>query len=210
MSDNNTPPPEDPTGPDLADIQNDVEEANISPAFSGEISLDEALAREAAKNAPPPLDPRKKKQILFGGIGIVLLVVLLSVYACQPKQGSMAFGICSTFLELNTPYPHTLRFSDLEGSRTAVRIYFTDVDPFGQYRQEMIECTFGPDAKMGMRLAEVKRNRRPVDPALVKEFNITLPTIMASDPYRVLPPDWENPLVPEYDREYNKQFDAQP
>lgn len=201
------PPPEN-IGPDLTEVQNipDAEDPMLSLGGAGDMSLDALLAREAAKNAPPPMDPRKKKQIVYGGIAIVLLIVLLSIYGCQPRQGSMAFGICSTFLELNTPYPHTLRYQDLEGSSKAVRIYFTDVDPFGEFKQEMIECTFGPDEKMGMKLVEVKRNRRSVDPAIVKEFNLTLPTIMASDPYRIMPPDWKNPLVPDNEQDNQESF----
>jgi hypothetical protein len=46
-----------------------------------------------------------------------------------------------------------------------------------------------------MKLVEVLRNRHAVDPVLVRKFNLTLPTIMASDPYLVLPPDWKNPLI---------------
>ena len=59
-----------------------------------------------------------------------------------------------------------------------------------------MECTFGPDeAGTGMILTQVSRNRRPVDPTVVEKFNQTLPIIMASDPYLVMPPEWKNPLV---------------
>ena len=182
---------------DLSDIQNidDAPEEGSIYNQPYDVPLDELLSDQAKPMNPE--DIKKMKQIGFGALGIIMLIILLSVYSCQPKKGSMAYGICSTFLELNTPYPHTLRYTDLEGSRTAVRIYFTNIDPFGEFKQEMIECKFGPDEKMGMKLTEVLRNRHAMDPVLVKKFNLTLPTIMASDPYIVLPPDWKNPLVPE-------------
>lgn len=191
MNDTIEPDPEK----DLSEIQNDVEEAAPVVESPYEVSLDEMLSDEV--NTLTPEDKKKLKQIGFGLLGGLLLVILLSIYGCQPKKGSMAYGLCSTFLELNTVYPQTLNYIDLEGSRTAVRIYYTSVDPFGQYKQEMMECKFGPDEKMGMKITEVLKNRRPMDAELVKKFNMTLPTIMASDPYLVMPgPDWENPLLP--------------
>ncbi len=191
MSDTTEPEPEK----DLSEIQNDVEEPAPVVESPYEVSLDEMLSDEV--NTLTPEDKKKLKQISFGLLGGLLLLVLLSVYGCQPKKGSMAYGLCSTFLELNTVYPQTLNYIDLEGSRTAVRIYYTSIDPFGQYKQEMMECKFGPDEKMGMKITEVLRNRRPMDADLIKKFNMTLPTIMASDPYLVMPgPDWENQLLP--------------
>lgn len=185
---------------DLAKSEIQSEAANIAVGApvtnidSSDMSLDAALSAEDTKDKTP-MDAKKKKQILFGAGGLCGLIVILSLFSCQPAKGSLAYGICSTFLELQTPYPHTLQHIWLEGSRTAVRIYFTSTDPFGEYRQEMIECTFGPDEVMGMKLTQVTRNRRPVDPETVRKFNITLPAIMASDPYVVVPPNWKNPLL---------------
>jgi hypothetical protein len=194
--------PQDTPPPDAPSNQPDASPAAIIPPPSGpEMTLDEALSKQANKKRKGAGGGSSKanseKMFLYGTIGVFLLVVVLIIYSCQPQKGSLAFGICSAFLELNTPYPHTLNFTDVEGSRTAVRIYFTSVDPFGQFRQEMLECTFAADEQMGMKLAQVARNRRPVDAEVVKEFNLTLPTIMASDPYLVLPPNWKNPLVHE-------------
>lgn len=181
--------------PDISDVINDTADSVLPPKVSPyDIPLDELLADEA--NPLTPEDIKKLKQIGAGLFAALLGVVLLSVYGCQPQKASMAYGICSTFLELHTPYPHTLRHVALEGSRTAVRIYFTSTDPFGQFKQETMECKFGPDERMGMKLTEILRNRRPVDAALVNEFNQTLPIIMASDPYLAMPgADWKNPLL---------------
>lgn len=193
MSDPTEPQDEFDPESDLSDIQNETEEpVIINQPY--DVPLDELLSDEA--NPLTDEDIKKLKQIGLGILGVILLVILMSVYALQPKKASMAYGICSTFLELNTTYPQTLNYIDLEGSRTAVRIYFTSVDAFGQFKQEMLECKFGPDEQMGMKLVEVLRNRRPVDVEMVKEFNLTLPTIMASDPNLVMPgPNWKNPLL---------------
>ncbi len=176
----------------LSDIEN-VQEAPLPRKGPlDDVSLDASLSQEV--NQKSSLSEKNKKQILYGALGVLGLLILLGIFSCQPAKGSMAYGICSVFLELNTAYPQTLQHTDLEGSYTAVRIYFTETDPFGQYKDEMIECTFGADETMGMKLTQVTRNRRPVDPEMIRKFNLTLPTIMVSDPYVVLPPNWKNPL----------------
>lgn len=182
---------------DLSDIQNTddtiIPEKPRNQPY--DVPLDELLSDEVKKFSDEEI--KKIKQISYGALGIALLIAVLAIYSCQPKKGSMAYGICSTFLELITPYPHTITHIGLEGSLTSVRIYFTNIDPFGEFKQEMIECKFSPDESGGRKLAEVLRNRRPVDPDVVRKFNMTLPIVMTSDPYVVLPPDWKNQLLPE-------------
>lgn len=198
--DENKNDPNAPSEPDLSEIENDVEESPLAglPVSSKtyDIPLDQLLSDEIDPLTPD--DIKKLKQIGFGTLGIIVLIIMLCIYGCQPKEGPQAYGLCSTFLELHTPYPHTLTYVDLEGSKTAIRIYYTSIDPFGQFRQETIECKFGADEKMGMKITEILRNRRPVDAELVKEFNMTLPAVMTGEPYLVVPgPDWENQLIPD-------------
>ncbi|MFA5593046.1 MAG: hypothetical protein WC989_07015 [Micavibrio sp.] len=189
------PAPDAPAVPEAAaEGTAAAEAAQGAEPSSADISLDAALSKQAAEGTP--LDARKKKQILYGGAALACLLLVLMMFSCQPARGSMAYGICSVFLEMNVDYPQTIQHTDYEGSYTAVRIYFTNTDAFGEFKLEMIECTFGPDEAMGMKLTQVARNRRPVEPAKVEAFNRILPVIMASDPYRVLPPNWENKLLP--------------
>ena len=186
--------PQDGTDKDLTDIINVEDALPVDGKYAGDVSIDDLLSEEA--NTLTPEDKKKIKQVLYGTCAVLFLLIVLSIYSFQPKTGPMAYGICSTFLELNTPYPNTLQYIDLEGSRTALRIYFTAIDPFGEFKQEMIECSFGPDeAGTGMKLTQVTRNRRPVDAQVVSKFNETLPIVIASDPYLVMPPEWKNQLV---------------
>ncbi len=183
---------------DLSDIQNTDPAEEAGQPY--DVPLDILLADEAHKMSPEEMKRLKKNLAVAGGI--LAFIVLFIIYAIQPAKGTIAFGLCSTFLELNTPYPHTLSYTGVIETRTATRIYYRQIDPFGQFREEMMECTYGPDEKMGMRLVKVTRNRQPMDKALIEKFNLTLPLIGASDPYLVLPPLWKNQLlegVPMYE-----------
>ncbi len=161
-------------------------------AFAGDVSLDDVLTQQAQNSEDLEKKKKRDKQIKYGGIGVAFLFVAFLLFSCGPGKGPMEYGVCATFLELNTPYPNTLRFKNVEGSQTNIRIYYTSIDPFGQYKEEMIECRFRTDR---WELAEVNKNRRPVDPVLVQKFNLTIPTILESDPDLTLPPHWKNKLV---------------
>lgn len=200
-------PAEDAAAVISADTAQGVQQDGVEPTtpLPPDISLDAALAADMAKQKKgkgkgkrslPSVKLEKKHKIMLGA-GVAVLLAILAIYSGRPQQGSMAYGICSTFLELNTPYPHTIRHIALEGSRTAVRIYYTNVDPFGEFKQEMIECTYGPAADGGMRVTQIARNRKPVEAQQLSDFNKILNTVIASDPYRVPPPNWKNPLVKE-------------
>ncbi|HEU4839477.1 MAG TPA: hypothetical protein VFS88_08725 [Micavibrio sp.] len=181
---------------DIEDILNAPPDKDLLPGrvrYTRDMSLDDLLTEEISTLTDE--DRKKLKQIGYGALAVAVVITLLTIFSMQPKKGPMSYGICSTFLEMQTPYPNTLNYSGIEGSRTALRIYFTSIDPFGEYKLEMIECTFGPDDAGGMKLTQVTRNRRPVDAAIVDKFNKTLPIIMASDPYLVIPPDWKNPWL---------------
>jgi hypothetical protein len=134
---------------------------------------------------------------MIGAAIIAGLLLIYSLYSCQPKQGSMAYGVCSTLLEMQTQYPNTIRHINVEGSSTTVRIYFTSIDAFGQYKLEMYECKFGPGENGGMRITDILRNRERVDNDFIDEANKILPVIVNSDPYRVMPPEWKNQLLNE-------------
>lgn len=177
---------------DVQNLENDVPQGGIA-APTTEITLDEILASQVEKEEIIP--QKNKKQIMYAAAGIAIIILLMMVYSMQPRKGPMGYAICAAFLELNVDYPHTLNITGLEGSVTAIRIYFSNINSYGAWREEMLECTFASDEKMGMKLSQVTRNRRAVDQKKVDEFNVSLPAIISSDPYRLMPPEWRNPLL---------------
>ncbi len=130
----------------------------------------------------------RKKQIKRGGIGTLALLFIYWVYTLFiPYEGTMAFGICKVFLELNVRYPNTLRISTVEETGTSVRIWYTQTDSFGEYRMEPIQCYFKPDEKYGFILEKITIRRREVDPQRIENFNRILPVIFKYPPDLMLP-----------------------
>lgn len=179
---------------DLSEIQNTDHEAPAeSRQYAGDVSLDKALSDEVKDK--DPVAEKKKKKLIIGGVAGFLFVVLVIYLASGSAKSSVAQGICLTFLELETPYPHTLKVTSMEGSSTAIRLYYTNVDPFGQLKHEMIECGFGPDPVMGMKLTRVQKNRRPVEAEKIKKFNNIFAVVTNIEHNPTMPPNWVNPLV---------------
>lgn len=193
----NKPEDEIPPEKDFDEMPRSSQDTELLPGrvrYQRDMPLDDLLTEEVSPLTEE--DMKKVKQVGFGTLGVILVGIVLGIFSCQPQEGPMAYGICSTFLEMTTPYPNTLEYTEpLEGSKTAIRIYFTNIDPFGEYKLEMMECTFGPNEAGGMKLTQVTRNRRPVDAEVVTKFNATLPIVIGAEPYLVVPPDWKNPWV---------------
>lgn len=112
------------------------------------------------------------------------------LFSCGGAKGPMEYGVCSTFLEMNTAYPHTLQYTAVEGS---------DRNTYLLYKHGSIwavqvgndRCRFRSDA---WQLLEITKNRRQVDPEVVKKFNLLVPSIVAGKPNLDLPPYWKNEL----------------
>lgn len=91
------------------------------------------------------------------GITIVVLLFLtvIIVQSCTPRRGGIIYGMCREFLQLQLPFPDTIKHTEIEIYRKAVRIYFTHTDGFGEYQLEMTECSFMQDPQQGVQLESV-------------------------------------------------------
>lgn len=152
-----------------------------------------AIAKTGYRKEPSQAVKQTKKQfsrwqMIGGGAGGFILLVLIIMAACAPRTGSDQFGICKTFTELYVRYPETLSYDFVEQYEKAVRIGYTQIDASGQFRYSMMECSFRPDTAMGMAVDTVLLNRKPLDSALVTRFNPSLPAILDASPDLVLPP----------------------
>jgi len=157
-----------------------------------DIRMDDVLKKQGAKAVDAKTLKQRKDYIKYGSIGAGCLIVLFFLFSGQTPKGPLEYGVCSVFLEMNTPYPHTLKYLGVEGSRTSIRIYYTSTDPFGQYKMEMLDCKFSTKK---LEMTEALINRRPVPKELVQKFNRILPTLVQSDLYLDIPPHWKNPSI---------------
>ncbi len=75
--------------------------------------------------------------------GVVLCLLGWFVYYLfAPYKGGKPYGICRTFLEMNVQFPQDLRLSSMEKFEDSIRIWFLQVDAFGEYRMENIQCYY--------------------------------------------------------------------
>jgi len=131
----------------------------------------------------------KRKRMFKGGsalIGLALLGWLVN-YMFAPYKAGVTYGICKTFLELNLQFPQDLRVSTVDDFGDYVRIWYTQVDAFGEYRMENIQCHFRADEVTGAAVEKITINRREVDPARVEKFNVILPVILENPPDLTIP-----------------------
>ncbi len=134
-------------------------------------------------------------KVAAAGVTIfLLLITLLIMFACgNPKQGTILYGICGTFLEQNVPYPEAIFKKRVEQYPRGVRIYYNQIDPFGQHRLDMIECAFVKNEQGQIILETVLHNREEVSQDILDRFNPTIPIIVAAEPNLDLP--WPLPDI---------------
>lgn len=147
--------------------------------------IDQALA--ASKITERKAKDRKTL-IKRGAIGAGVLILGFIIYLLfAPFKGTMAFGLCKVFVELNVQYPTTLKLNSVEEFSTSVRIWYTHTDSFGEYILEPIQCYFRPDENFGFALDKVTIRRRELDESIVEAFNRSIPVILENPPDLTLP-----------------------
>ncbi|MGH1398091.1 MAG: hypothetical protein ACRBCT_02645, partial [Alphaproteobacteria bacterium] len=141
----------------------------------------EAVQKPARRAMTNKEQAKRKKMMKFAMIGGgVMLFAWLVVWLFAPYKGGMTFGVCRVFLEQNVQYPHTLRLSQVEEINDFIRIWYAQIDGFGEYRLDNIRCTFEADEYLGFKLKKVSFNRRVVDPKKIEAFNRSLPVVFAN------------------------------
>lgn len=163
-----------------------------------EISKQELLEEEKpidqlAESIKQKKSAKRKKQIKTGGILFVVLLLGYFVYSIgQPGKGSANYGICLSFLELNLPYPHTLRVSEaIYKSNGTMLIWYTFIDAFGEYRMEPFECRLLSNPETGkLELTESIFNKISMSKDKIASLNHALP-YFAANPYE---PDYPSKL----------------
>lgn len=147
--------------------------------------IDIALAKSALQEKKTKKRKVRFKLALYAAGFVVLSFITYKLF--KPYEGGMAFGVCKVFLENSVRYPDHLRLSTVEDFETSVRIWYTQVDAFGSYRMEPIQCYFKQDPERGTILEKVLVNRREVSQKTVDSFNNVIPTIVAYPPDLTLP-----------------------
>ena len=135
---------------------------------------------------PNYVRPKKKsiKKYIFGFVGFLILSII--ILAMIPAKGSIRFGLCKTFLELNDPYPQFLEWVTLQESGLGVILDYNRTDAFGGRTLNQIRCIFNQDEKGALYLERVNINRDRVSPLedklIIDRFNAGIKAIIANPP----------------------------
>jgi hypothetical protein len=138
--------------------------------------------------------------IIWGSALMAGLLLILMLFACGPREGTLMYGVCKVFLERYVKYPQTLQIRFVEQYRMAVRIGYNSVDPFGQYTHHMMECNFKPDAETGLTTDSILLDRKELPAELIQDFNKGLVAVLQNPPDLTLPPPLAVDLVDLRDR----------
>ncbi len=166
--------------------QKEAEKAKKKKLKAEPDEIEEALANSKLGEA----QKLKRKRMFNYAFYLVGLTFLFWAYdfLFSPYVADMKYGICKVYLELSVQYPQDLRVSTVDDYGTYTRIWYTQLDAFGEYRMEQIQCNFRADPVTGIALEKVAVNRREVDPKKVTDFNRSIPVVLQHPPSLEVPP----------------------
>ncbi len=144
---------------------------------------------------PKPKSSSSNKKWIWGGGGTIFLLLVAAVL--YPQQGSIQYGICRVFIELDEIYPESVKplsVDDFIGLGGPVKITYKKIDPFGVNSVNTIECTFKRDvagiATTELQKVDINGKSRVYNaesPDYVAKFNKGVSAILANPPSLDLP-----------------------
>lgn len=124
---------------------------------------------------------RNKRIFRYSILGFVFFLFFFAYdYLFSSYEGGMTFGICKNYLELNVRFPQELKYSTVDDLGSSVRIWYTQVDAFGEYRLESIQCYFRADETYGAAIDRITINRREVPTYKVDAYNAIMPVVLTA------------------------------
>jgi len=140
------------------------------------------------KTNPAYIAKQKRKKMIYGGSALAVFVVLgfFVHWLGKPGQGSIYYGACKTFLELQVQFPDYLRLANViekqEKDFLIVGIWHSRVDGFGQNNMERMDCYFAQNEDKRIILSKALINdRRPVAQEEIDRFSAVLPTVLSME-----------------------------
>ena len=148
---------------------------------------------------------KKKRQRLFIFLVVFVLISYPVWWLFKPFKASAKYGTCKSLLELYIPYPHTLYVSEINQMRDgSLRLWYTHIDAFGEYRLENFECNIQNNPETGrMSIKKIKVHKVFLEPDKLKHLSSALPYFEANPVIMNWPaplPDSLNDLHFEFDK----------
>lgn len=182
------------------DEKSDIGENIVAPLSETEIEPDKPQSDSTnVTERESKFKEQKRKETMAlikkSGMGLVGLIVIYGLHLLfKPFEGGIGFGTCKVFLEQYVRYPSTINYRSVEDYNSNVRIWFTHIDAFGEYKLEALRCYFGPEPEgqimpgRGFMMNRATINRRDLDQTIIDQFNLSIPAIRAHPPSLVYPP----------------------
>ena len=152
-------------------------------------------AKDFNKTASKEKVKKKKRSWKKGvAIGFGTFVLLIVGAYFLPNYGTINYGICRTFIEMQEPYPQSIQYINaVEDPYTnSVTISYKKIDPFGLEAMNDIQCFIKTAENGAVSLQKVdingkKKSYPQEDPAVIKKFNMGLIGLFAYPPSLAMP-----------------------
>jgi hypothetical protein len=133
--------------------------------------------------------------VLIGGVFLLIILVIIVTSSFTSKRtGTWRYGLCSVFLERYVQYPTNLKILTTGEKQNSAQIGYLTTNSYGSRESQLIECFFNT-GNGRVSINKITLDRKPLPEDAIKEFNKTIPIIMARDDLNLnLPPRLSNAI----------------
>jgi hypothetical protein len=85
----------------------------------------------------------------------LLVIGFYILQTMAPRKGNILYGLCSVFLEQQMTFPNTIEHTYVERYPRGIRIYYKNMDAYGQQNFSYLECSFVQHPQAGVQLEHV-------------------------------------------------------
>lgn len=133
--------------------------------------------------------------VLIGGVFlIIIIIIIVATSFTSQRTGTWRYGLCKTFLERYVQYPTNLKILTTGEKQNSAQIGYLTTNSYGSRESELMECFFNTGGGR-VTINKITLDRKPLQEDSIKEFNKTIPIIMAREDLNLeLPPRLSNAI----------------
>ncbi len=128
------------------------------------------------------------------GLGVGIFIAFIVFLFTFPNYGTIKYGICKTFIELQEPYPQSIQiinaYEEIDYN-DSVTISYKKIDPFGLEALNDIQCFFETNNQHVILKRVDINGKKKIYPQeseeIIRRFNLGLQAIINHPPNLVMP-----------------------
>jgi len=140
---------------------------------------------------PAPLKPYAALIYIGGFLAVIGAGAYLYYDMNRPATGSWRYGVCRTFVELETRYPHTINVTQVVEDARYAEIYVSFINAHGVRPTRVYKCNYKQTETGQILVDDIYVDFDRISDEKIDLFNKMVPFLIESKDIDTTLPNWE-------------------